>query len=79
MLLINKSKILKGEVGMKAICPNNENHKEFHTVAHVVQTWRVDEAGNFIDEISTDEVVASPDTGNRWHCAECGALVEEFE
>ena len=57
---------------MKALCPKNETHKEFFTVAHVVQTWKVDEEGEFIEEISTDETTHGPTVGNIWECAVCG-------
>lgn len=58
---------------MKAVCPNNPNHKYFITTAHVVQTWKVDERGNFVNEISNDEVAKEPDAGNIWRCAKCKA------
>lgn len=59
---------------MKAVCPNNKEHKRFITVAHISQEWVVDENGNF-EEIATEciETVASPDAGNTWNCAICKA------
>lgn len=32
---------------MKAICPNNKNHEEFITTAHIIQDWKVDSKGKF--------------------------------
>jgi len=62
---------------MKAVCPNNPEHKRFYTVAHVSETWEVDEHGNFLD--TTDDpgdIVAKPDPGNTWQCATCEAVAE---
>jgi hypothetical protein len=64
---------IKGGVIMKAICANNKIHNEFITTAHVVQTWKVDKEGDFIEEVSTDEVTHGPDKNNIWTCAICGA------
>ena len=59
---------------MKATCPNDPDHKQFITVAHVSQDWLVDTHGDFIEFAGTDgEVVAGPDPGNTWTCADCGA------
>lgn len=64
---------------LKAICPNNPNHKRFETTAHVAQSWKVDEYGNFIEELETLETTHKPDKNNIWTCLECGseAIVEE--
>lgn len=56
----------------KHICPKCGG-KEFITVAHVAQDWKVDEFGNFIKEMETTETVAGPDDDNIWTCANCGA------
>jgi hypothetical protein len=59
---------------MKATCPNNPDHKRFHTVAHVSETWVVDEEGNWVE--TTDdpgEIVAHPHSDNTWQCVECDA------
>lgn len=58
---------------MKAICPTSENHKEFYTTAHVVQNWKVNETGEFL-EVKEDciEVASPPDKDNVWVCAICG-------
>jgi len=58
---------------MKAICPNNENHKKFNTSAHVIQEWIVDEHGNFLKEIATTETTHYPSSDDIWYCIECGA------
>lgn len=57
----------------KATCPRNGNHNRFITTAHVMQEWIVDASGNFLEEVTTLEVVHGPDRGNQWTCAECGA------
>lgn len=59
---------------MKAKCPNDATHTQFTTTAHVVQTWKVDAEGNFLEEISTDETIASPHVQNDWNCVECAEL-----
>ena len=58
---------------MTARCPNNPEHTEFITVAHVMQDWRVDADGNFLDLIGDVQVSHKPDEGNTWTCAICGA------
>lgn len=58
---------------MKATCPNNPEHKEFSTTAHEVHDWKVDEEGNFLDDLGCSETAAKPDAGNIWTCIECGA------
>ena len=63
------------------VCPRC-GHRTFLTVAHVAQTWEVDEYGNWIGTISDDETVAAPDDGNIWNCSHCGEeaiIVEEEE
>lgn len=58
---------------MTARCPNDPNHKEFITVAHEVHDWKVDEHGNFIDDLGCSETAHGPDSGNVWTCVACGA------
>lgn len=59
---------------MKAICPNNIEHKQFVTTAHVCQDWVVDENGNFLEEENgCVEVTHGPDVDNIWTCKICGA------
>lgn len=55
------------------ICPKCGNRTSFLTVAHVVQTWKVDGNGNFLDCVSTDETTFEPDDDNTWTCTVCGA------
>ena len=59
---------------MKAVCPNNKDHKQFVTVAHIAQEWVVDENGNFLEVFNPcTDTVAPPDHGNIWECKTCGA------
>lgn len=55
----------------KHICPKCGNNR-FITTAHVTQSWEVDENGNFIKEISTDEITHGPNDDNIWTCTKCG-------
>lgn len=60
-------------VCLKAICPKDENHNEFITVAHVMQDWKVDSEGNWLDTIDESvEVSFKPNPDNIWTCAICG-------
>jgi len=61
---------------MKAVCPNNPAHDTFITTAHVAESWLVDNEGNFVSRVSSDEVVAKPHPDNIWTCNECGAEAE---
>lgn len=57
---------------MKAVCPNNSEHKRFITTAHVMQEWEVDNHGNFVKElVPCLEISSEPDSGNEWVCADC--------
>ena len=56
----------------KHICLQCGN-ETFVTTAHVVQDWKVDAYGNFIEDLGTTETVAPPDDGNIWTCTACGA------
>lgn len=56
----------------KHICPVCGND-EFYTNAHVVQGWRVDCDGEFIEETeSCVEVTHEPDDDDIWQCTKCG-------
>lgn len=56
------------------VCSNPEcGSKRFVTSSHVVEDWLVDEFGNYIEVISTNETDHGPDDDNCWTCAECGA------
>lgn len=66
-LLINKEDI------MKAICPNNCSNNEFIVIAHVSQSWKVDNAGNFIQVLDQCiDVIHHPDISDVWICSQCG-------
>lgn len=55
---------------------------EFIVSAHVVQDWKVDSEGNFIEVIDDcSEVTHSPDNDDVWSCANCGynASGKDFE
>lgn len=59
---------------MKAVCTRNENHNEFITTAHVMQDWKVDKNGNWIETVAECvQVTANPQKENIWTCAICGA------
>jgi len=60
------------------VCPN-DCAGSFLTSAHVVQTWKVDAEGNFVEKVSTDETTHGPDNDNIWTCSICGeeALIVE--
>lgn len=64
----------------KHICPKCGG-KAFETPAHVVQMWKVDENGNFLDVVAgCTETTHEPDDDNIWVCCACGAegvVVEE--
>ena len=61
---------------MKARCPNDPKHDKFITVAHVAQIWTVDRDGEFLSEVSNDEILEYPSPQNIWTCTECGAEAE---
>jgi len=54
------------------ICPKNNEHLLFITVAHISEFWIVDGDGNFEEIDSPGEIVAKPDPLNSWTCVECG-------
>ena len=70
----------KEECKVKAICPKNKEHDEFYTTAHVMQEWKVDSKGNFI-EVAGDclQITHGPDKGNIWLCAICDSVAEVKE
>ena len=85
---MNKQENLRGKIegveiknlghGHIHVCPNH-CEAPLSTTAHVVQTWKVDPFGTFIEEISTDMTVHGPDNENIWECTECGAEAEMIE
>ncbi|MFF2532341.1 hypothetical protein ACFVS2_25865 [Brevibacillus sp. NPDC058079] len=56
---------------MKAVCPNNPEHKEFITSAHVVQDWIVDESGNYLSVAEDVQTTHGPHKENTWNCRIC--------
>ena len=63
---------------MKRICPKC-GCKEFTTTAHVMQEWKVDGEGNYIETMDPClQVDHYPDPDNIWTCCRCGSeAVEE--
>jgi len=61
---------------MKAICPGNPDHKIFITVAHQMNDWKVDQFGNFQEDLGCIQVTCPPQTGNIWSCAKCGSQAQ---
>ncbi len=57
---------------MLAICPKNSNHVKFFTIAHVVEEWKVDKNGHYIDTVECLETAQEPCIENIWTCAVCG-------
>lgn len=56
----------------KHICPVC-GKDEFYVNAHVVQGWRVNSGGEFIEETeSYVETTHEPDDDDIWECAKCG-------
>jgi len=57
----------------KHVCPKCGG-KQFETTAHVMQSWKVDENGEFIEVLDDClETTHEPDDGNIWTCLNCGA------
>lgn len=68
---------MKAPLAEQRCCPYCGND-EFITSAHVMQDWKVDGYGNFIEtEDSCIEVTSGPDTDNIWVCASCGKEYSE--
>lgn len=58
------------------ICPNGCS-AHFSTSAHVMQEWKVDATGDFVECIDDAmEVTHGPDDGNLWQCLECGEAAD---
>lgn len=52
-------------------CPKCGNN-HFFVSAHVVQDWKVDENGNFLETINEcSEVTHTPDDEDIWTCSNC--------
>ena len=56
---------------MKITCPKNSKHKRFSTTAHVIESWEVDENGDFVKVISSDGVSHAPEKGDLFICRDC--------
>lgn len=55
----------------KHICPKCGG-TIFIVTAHVTQDWKVNEFGDFIEEVSScEEVTHRPDDDDVWTCANC--------
>ena len=59
-------------------CPNDESHQTFETSAHVMESWQVDQFGNWISTLATLETTHGPDADNIFTCLTCdtAAIVE---
>ena len=63
----------------KAICPNGCGNA-FLTAAHVMQEWKVDSYGEFIEvAIPFLQVTHNPHFDNIWVCVKCGAKALKVE
>lgn len=64
---------------MKARCPNDPKHDQFLTVANVMEEWKVDAEGNWLETTQALQTNNGPDPDNTWTCAICGeeAVVED--
>lgn len=61
---------------MRARCPKNDEHGQFFTNAQVLEEWKVDRNGNFMEVIESLDTVHGPHRDNEWVCAICGALAK---
>lgn len=62
------------------VCPNGCKEATFITPAHVMQDWKVDALGTFIESVNDClEVTHAPDNNNFWECSECGEEAEAVE
>ena len=59
------------------VCPKNPNHKQFITTAHEMHDWKVDEDGNFLEDLGCIETTHGPDEDNIWTCKLCGTEAEK--
>lgn len=59
---------------MKMICPKCGGN-EFITTAHVMQDWKVNASGNYLETINgCVQVDRNPDPDNIWTCCRCGSV-----
>lgn len=54
-----------------AVCQRDPLHKTFFTTATVMEEWRVDEFGDFIERTALIDVADEPDVRNQWLCCTC--------
>jgi len=57
---------------MKAVCPKSKDHKRFSTGVIEYHDWEVDEEGNFIKDLGSEQS-EKPLADSLWTCRECGA------
>lgn len=58
-----------------AQCPNDPvNHTTFTTTAHEQHVWKVNQRGEFIEDLECIDVTHEPypGNGNYWNCTRCG-------
>ena len=59
----------------RMFCPYHCGN-EFYATAHVIQDWKVDEQGNFLEDLGTAETTHAPDFEDYWACVKCGSQAE---
>ena len=57
---------------MKAVCPKDPTHTGCYTTAAMQETWLVDNEGNWIETLCSDQILHKPSPDNIWECRECG-------
>jgi hypothetical protein len=58
---------------LKVVCPNDKEHKRFEVTAHVAELWEVDENADFVDAVTTLDVLHRPGPDDYYTCIICGA------
>ena len=66
------------EIRKRFVCPNRCGN-EFYTTAHVVEEWKVDGLGNWIETTQALETSHKPSKENIWTCAKCNEEAFLFE
>lgn len=64
----------------RMVCTADSTHDRFRTTVTVLEEWKVDCFGNFVEVIETIDVIDPPSPYNEWTC-ECGAQAkhEDYE
>lgn len=64
----------------RMVCTADATHDRFRTTVTVLEEWKVDCFGNFVEVVETLDVVHDPSPYNEWTC-ECGAKAdrEDYE